>query len=200
MNQGEQIIQNIARIKNDIINSSIFNDKDSLTNFLTQFSEEEQFEKYLEASSEFNSLISANIRELHENLEIFYTDEDTLRNARLKANKEFSERYNSVVEIDIVEKMFDRVREKRLKEQAEKDKYIKIGDVAYEVVKKINVLWSGWECDQYAYAVKTENGNKLVASNHGELMFVEEKFFEDKINEYKKSITDTEELLKTINN
>ena len=54
---------------------------------------------------------------------------------------------------------------------------------------------TGWECDNTAWVVVDNGVKKIVTSDHGTLSFTEKVFLEDKINEYKKAIEDTEKLL-----
>lgn len=72
---------------------------------------------------------------------------------------------------------------------------IEVDGKAYKANRAIPVLWSGWECDAYAWLVEQDNEHRLVTSNHGSMHFAEKSFLEDKIAEYKKAIAETEEFL-----
>jgi hypothetical protein len=200
MNHGQELVRNISKIKIDILDKSIFKDEASINSFLSNFSEDEQLDKYMHETKLFNTLLMANIKELHENLEIFYSNEDELRAARIEANKIFNERMSVIYESKIIKNIFERNRLKFLKELEERDKVIEVDGKEYEVIKRIDVYWTGWECDQYAYAVKTDEGVKLVTSDQGIKSFTKSAFLEDKINEYKEALSSTEEMLALINN
>jgi hypothetical protein len=200
MNHGQELVQNISKIKIDILDKSIFKDEASINSFLSNFSEDEQLDKYMHETKLFNTLLMANIKELHENLEIFYSNEDELRAARIEANKIFNERMSVIYESKIIKNIFERNRLKFLKELEERDKFIEVDGKEYQVIKRIDVYWTGWEFDQYAYAVKTDEGVKLVTSDQGIKSFTKSAFLEDKINEYKEALSSTEEMLALINN
>lgn len=200
MNHGQELVRNISKIKIDILDKSIFKDEASINSFLSNFSEDEQLDKYMHETKLFNTLLMANIKELHENLEIFYSNEDELRSARIEANKIFNERMSVIYESKIIKNIFERNRVKFLKELEERDKFIEVDGKEYQVIKRIDVYWNGWEFDQYAYAVKTDEGVKLVTSDQGIKSFTKPAFLEDKINEYKEALSSTEEMLALINN
>ncbi len=200
MNHGQELVRNISKIKIDILDKSIFKDEASINSFLSNFSEDEQLDKYMHETKLFNTLLMANIKELHENLEIFYSNEDELRAARIEANKIFNERMSVIYESKIIKNIFERNRLKFLKELEERDKFIEVDGKEYQVIKRIDVYWTGWEFDQYAYAVKTDEGVKLVTSDQGIKSFTQSAFLEDKINEYKEALSSTEEMLALINN
>ena len=200
MNHGQELVRNISKIKIDILDKSIFKDEASINSFLSNFSEDEQLDKYMHETKLFNTLLMANIKELHENLEIFYSNEDELRAARIEANKIFNERMSVIYESKIIKNIFERNRLKFLKELEERDKFIEVDGKEYQVIKRIDVYWTGWEFDQYAYAVKTDEGVKLVTSDQGIKSFTKSAFLEDKINEYKEALSSTEEMLALINN
>jgi len=72
---------------------------------------------------------------------------------------------------------------------------IEVDGKHFKALKVISVYWSGWECDSAAWIVEDEGQLRLVASNHGHKQFVEKSFLEGKLEEYKKAISDTEEML-----
>jgi hypothetical protein len=70
-----------------------------------------------------------------------------------------------------------------------------VDGVHYRALKAIAVYWSGWECDSTAWIVEKDGVNRVVMSNHGHTQFVEKGELEEKINEYKKAIAETQEAL-----
>lgn len=198
-NDGQILVENISQVKMEITKNSVFASVEKLEEFLSQFTSEQRFDEYVKASRDLNDLLSANIRELHENLEIFYSNEEELYKARKSANLEFNRHMDEIYASKMMIEIMGNQKEKARLEQIERDRFITVEDKQYEVVKKIEVLWSGWECDEYAYAVKTDTGIKLVISDHGAKMFAKSNFLEERINAYKSAMTETEEMLKLIN-
>lgn len=198
-NDGQILVENISQVKMEITKNSVFASVEKIEEFLSQFTSEQRFDEYVKASRDLNDLLSANIRELHENLEIFYSNEEELYKARKSANLEFNRHMEGIYASKMMIEIMSNQKEKARLEQIERDRFITVEDKKYEVVKKIEVLWSGWECDEYAYAVKTDTGIKLVISDHGEKMFAKSNFLEERINAYKSAMTETEEMLKLIN-
>ncbi len=66
--------------------------------------------------------------------------------------------------------------------------------------KVINVLWSGWECDDKVWLIKEDNKKKIIATNHGYPYVADINFLKEKMKEYQKAIQETEELLKDLEN
>lgn len=199
MNQGEVLVNKISEVKLSLLKESIFISEEKVESYLQRFSsDKEKFDEYIKVSNNFNDILRANVQELHDNLEVFYSNEDELRAARKAANKLFNEHMEQIYNSDFIKVMFDKEQIRRKKEQEEKDRFIEVNNIQYEVVKKIGVLWSGWECDQYAYLVKTEDGLKLVTSDHGQMIFSETDFLKDKLAEYKEALSETEGMLKML--
>ena len=68
-----------------------------------------------------------------------------------------------------------------------------------KVVKDITVLWSGWDCDNVWYLCEDKELNKvLVVSNHGSLEIGKIEELEQKIEEYKEILEDSEIVLKIL--
>lgn len=197
-NDGQILVENISQVKMEITKNSVFASVEKLEEYLSKFTFEQRFEKYAKASRDLNDLLSANIRELHENLEIFYSNEEELSQARKSANLEFNTHMDGIYRSKMMTEIINNQNERARLEKVERDRFITVEDKQYEVVKKIEVLWCGWECDEYAYAVKTDTGIKLVISDHGTKLFAKSNFLEERINAYKSAMTETEEMLKLI--
>jgi hypothetical protein len=61
--------------------------------------------------------------------------------------------------------------------------------------KVIDVLWSGWECDNYAWLIQEGNEKKVITTNHGAVYVADKNFLIEKIKEYQQAIKETEEML-----
>ena len=82
-----------------------------------------------------------------------------------------------------------------MKQNEERLKYITVNGVDYKADKVIDVLWSGWESDQQAWLVNDNGVPKLVATNHGQHMFVSLGFLEERIAEYERVLSESREVL-----
>lgn len=80
----------------------------------------------------------------------------------------------------------------------ERSLQVEVDDKEFVAEKVIDVFWSGWECDDKVWLVIDEGQKKIVASNHGETYFADKEFLEEKIKEYQKAISDTQDLLKQL--
>lgn len=78
----------------------------------------------------------------------------------------------------------------------ERDSRVDVDGIQYQVLKKIDVLWSGWECDGIAWLVQTDDGPKIVMSDHGQKHFDNGDELRARIFAYNEAIRETEELLK----
>lgn len=78
----------------------------------------------------------------------------------------------------------------------ERDSRLDVDGIQYQVLKKIDVLWSGWECDGLAWLVQTDDGPKIVMSDHGQKHFDDGDELRARIFAYNEAIRETEELLK----
>lgn len=83
----------------------------------------------------------------------------------------------------------------RLKALDELKKPLVVQGESYRVLKIIDVLWSGWECDGVAWVVETPTGNRLVMTNHGSHFFAEASALQARINSYRIAQEASEEAL-----
>ena len=68
-----------------------------------------------------------------------------------------------------------------------------------KIIAEIPVLWQGWECDSKWYLCETENGKKvLVETNHGSPFISTVESLEEKINEYREVLAESEEIMKIL--
>lgn len=80
----------------------------------------------------------------------------------------------------------------------EKSLHISVNGKEFKALAVCDVLWAGWECDDKAWVVYDDGVNKLVTSNHGQLEFADAQFLENKIQEYKTAIENSQQLLNLI--
>lgn len=64
----------------------------------------------------------------------------------------------------------------------------------------IDVLWSGWECDNHAWLVRDNGAARLVTTDHGSARFSDRAFLEGKLAEYQDAIAKTQALLDALDN
>ena len=65
-----------------------------------------------------------------------------------------------------------------------------------KLIFEFTVLWEAWECDSTAGVYEKLDGTRyFVATNHGSRYIATRKEFEDKLDEYKKVIEDTEKAM-----
>lgn len=86
----------------------------------------------------------------------------------------------------------------RNEEVRERESRVEVDGTQYQVLKKIEVLWSGWECDGDAWLVQSTSGPKIVMSDHGEKHFDNGDELRARIFAYQEAIRETEELLKMV--
>ena len=56
-----------------------------------------------------------------------------------------------------------------------------------------DVLWAGWECDSHAWVMEKPNGVRyIVMTTHGTPYVATRKELEDRLDEYRRVIEDTE--------
>lgn len=68
-----------------------------------------------------------------------------------------------------------------------------------KIIKKLPVLWKGWELDDQWYLCEDADGKKvLVISDHENFYVVDAKPLQDKIDEYKQVLAESEEVMKAI--
>ena len=72
---------------------------------------------------------------------------------------------------------------------------VTVNDKEFKAIDMCDVLWSGWECDYYAWVVEDEGEKKLVTSDHGHRSFSDKEFLINKIKEYEKAIEDSKRLI-----
>jgi len=77
--------------------------------------------------------------------------------------------------------------------------YIKVDGKDFKVLKTIEVLWSGWDCDGEAWLVNDNEKNKLVVSSHGQKYFSDKNFLENRIIDYETAIKESLELIQMLN-
>jgi hypothetical protein len=110
-------------------------------------------------------------------------------------NEVYQEFFNSLPayaqKMEDLEKFHDEQEQERLLN-------IEVDGKHFKALKVIDVYWSGWECDQYAWLVKDGEEIRLVISDHGHKHFTDKAFLEGKIAEYKKAISETEDMLAMI--
>lgn len=65
---------------------------------------------------------------------------------------------------------------------------VSVDGVEYQAVFIFDVLWEDWDCDSTGWVVKTENGNKVVFTNHGSSYFVKISELNELIGDYQNMI------------
>ena len=65
----------------------------------------------------------------------------------------------------------------------------------FVALERTDVLWSGWECDSGAWIVEDQGELKLVGSDHGEKIFVDASFLEERVKAYRDVIESSEKML-----
>jgi len=66
------------------------------------------------------------------------------------------------------------------------------------ILHKFPILYAGWEMDNVGYVVKAEGLNILVLSNHEKLYVADRVELEEKLQEYKEAIRETEKALELL--
>lgn len=120
-----------------------------------------------------------------ENQKVF----NTYKKICLDVSEEFDNR-------NIIKEKLAEYHKYRAEKEYQDSLMIHVDGVLYKATEKCEVLWSGWECDNYVWLVNVDGKNKLVTSNHGAKMFVEKDFLEGKVKEYNEAIKNSEKLLK----
>lgn len=72
---------------------------------------------------------------------------------------------------------------------------IEVDGKRYSIVSLFTVYHKEWESDGDGWVVATDNGNRLVLSNHGSLYFAEKSELEAKIAEYEATLADSRAAL-----
>ena len=68
------------------------------------------------------------------------------------------------------------------------------------IIRKFNILYSGWEMDGVGYVVCKENKNKIIVTDHGNPMEVSSKYLKIKIKEYEDTIKETKNIINFLEN
>ena len=100
--------------------------------------------------------------------------------------------------LPLVQGVLSDIDKHRQDEIRERDSRVEVDGIQYRVLKKIDVLWSGWECDGSAWLVQTDDGPKIVMSDHGQKHFDNGDELRARIFAYNEAIRETEELLKMV--
>lgn len=103
-----------------------------------------------------------------------------------------------IFNVDIYQKKLKEWHNYQQQQNYQKSLIIEINNETIIAEKCIDVLWSGWECDDKIWLVKHNNEMKLVTSNHGEKIFVDTSFLQNKIEEYQHAINQSNELINTV--
>lgn len=76
-------------------------------------------------------------------------------------------------------------RFEQLAKEDEKKRYatVTVDDESYETITYFDMYHLGWECDSKGFVVKTDNGPKLVLTDHGNPYFASEETIKNKIKE-----------------
>lgn len=72
---------------------------------------------------------------------------------------------------------------------------IKIEKEFGKIISKFRILHHEWEMDGYGYVIQTEEGKKIVTTNHGKPLVVDKTYTDLRIKEYKEVIQETERAL-----
>lgn len=115
---------------------------------------------------------------------------NTIRNIRQSVYEEF------FFNLPLVQGVLADIDQHRQDGIRERDSRVVVDGIQYQVLKKIDVLWSGWECDGIAWLVQTGDGPKIVMSDHGQKHFDNGDELRARIFAYNEAIRETEELLK----
>lgn len=94
---------------------------------------------------------------------------------------------------ELANKLSERYLE--LKEIEENAKPVKVDGVEYKRLKTIDVLHCGWESDSKAFLVETNEGNRLVMTDHGRAYFAKPEELHSKIEEYQQALKDSQDML-----
>lgn len=86
--------------------------------------------------------------------------------------------------------------------RADVDKgFVDVGktDMVYQkmnkIVKSIDVLWPGWECDPRAWLIETDEGLEILTTKYGKIVKIDCEFLIERINFYKNVVKETEWVL-----
>lgn len=72
---------------------------------------------------------------------------------------------------------------------------VQVDGRAFVAEEVVDVLWSGWECDNHAWLVRDEGVARLVTTDHGSAQFSDRAFLEERIASYQEAIAKTQRML-----
>lgn len=70
---------------------------------------------------------------------------------------------------------------------------IVVDNKRHDIIKRFQMYYSGWECDEYGYVVKDGDFNRLVLTNHGRAYFADVSILNEFIKEWSDAITDAQD-------
>lgn len=103
-----------------------------------------------------------------------------------------------IAKFEIYGKKQKELEEYFIKKQYEDSLKVTVNGKDYIAEKVINVLWSGWECDGYAWLVNDDSKMKVVMTNHGATYFADKSVLEEKLKEYQDAIKNTQDILNAL--
>lgn len=106
--------------------------------------------------------------------------------------------YDRVITNEIYRRLTDAWRAEYEKNRYEESLNIEVDGVAFKALKRIDVLWQGWESDEYAWLVEDNGVKRIVMTNHGQHMFVDTAVLQNKIEMYQQAIEDSKQLIQDV--
>jgi len=68
-----------------------------------------------------------------------------------------------------------------------------------DILEIFQILWHGWECDEYGYLVQTKSGSlKLAMTSHGGYYLAKQQILQEKVQEYKEVLRQTRQILERL--
>jgi hypothetical protein len=61
---------------------------------------------------------------------------------------------------------------------------VKVNGVEYKAIFIFDLMWESWDCDGTAWVVQTQEGNKVVFTNHGSHYFIENDELQERVDNY----------------
>ncbi len=95
----------------------------------------------------------------------------------------------------IVQKKNQELQALNMEKQRVREMTVEIEGQKYLAIDKIDVYWCGWESDTSAWLIEKDGAKKIVVSNHGQAMIADRDFLENKLEEYRKVMQDTQRFL-----
>lgn len=65
---------------------------------------------------------------------------------------------------------------------------VKVDGIEYKAIFIFDLMWESWDCDDTAWVVQTQEGNKVVFTNHGSAYFATNDELQERIDNYKEMI------------